>query len=217
MHNNIHATTGSSCPWRRLSILLVTIFLIFGFIVGPTQGLTARAQQADGSAISTLAGSNPADPQVDEEIEHAWEPDYLNLATGDPSLLDHGVYTWPYDLDSIGWTMQSYQDYGSPYFHHGIDMMKTWGTNVFNRSGGQVINIENYNPGWNLYWEVAVLDPYGYIWQYHHIDEPTIPDFIYEKYAEYLTDPINGGFIPPDTYIGDTSYTGLWRIFITST
>ena len=37
----------------------------------------------------------------------------LELATGDPSLLtDHGVYAWPFALDSIGWSMQSYQDYG---------------------------------------------------------------------------------------------------------
>jgi len=110
--------------------------------------------------------------------------------------------------------MQSYQDYGgTPYFHHGMDMMKMWGTDVFNRSGGQVVNIENYNPGWYLYWEVAVLDPDGYIWQYHHIDEPTIPDLIYDKYAEYLADPVNGGFIPPDTYIGDIVEWPVWSFY----
>jgi hypothetical protein len=38
-------------------------------------------------------------------------------------------------------------------------MMKIWGTNVYNRSGGQVINIEDYQPGWDLYWEVTFLDP----------------------------------------------------------
>ena len=59
MHNNIHATTGSSCPWRRLSILLVTIFLIVGFIVGPTQGLTARAQGDRGSAILRSSRCQP--------------------------------------------------------------------------------------------------------------------------------------------------------------
>ncbi len=122
-------------------------------------------------------GIDAAQWYKDHEIEQAWRPDYLELATGDPSLLtDHGVYAWPFALDSIGWSMQSYQDYGgTPYFHHGMDMMKMYGTDVFNRSGGQVVNIENYKPGWDLYWEVAVLDPDGYIWQYHHIDEPTIP------------------------------------------
>ena len=214
MHNNINRTTGTTSPWRHLSIILATLFLIAWFVAGPAQGLTVRAQEDGGSAISTLTDANPADPRIDEEIEHAWKPDYLKLATGDPNLLDHGIYTWPFELNSIGWSMQSYQDYGgTPYFHHGMDMMKMWGTNVFNRSGGQVINIENYQPGWDLYWEVAILDPYGYIWQYHHIDEPTIPDFIYEKYAEYLADPINGGFIPPDSYIGNIVEWPVWSYY----
>jgi hypothetical protein len=70
--------------------------------------------------------------------------------------------------------MQSYQDYGgTPYFHHGMDMMKMYGTMVYNRSGGQVINIENYNPGWDLYWEVAV-DPDGYL-QHHHVQMRPFP------------------------------------------
>ncbi|HSJ59245.1 MAG TPA: Ig-like domain-containing protein, partial [Anaerolineae bacterium] len=107
--------------------------------------------------------------------------------------------------------IQSYQDYGgTPYFHHGLDMMKVYGTDVINRSGGQVINIENYQPGWDLYWEVAVLDPDGYIWQYHHIEEPTIPQYIWNKYYEYLADPVNGGFIAANTYIGDIIYWPVW-------
>jgi hypothetical protein len=214
MHNTNHGTPTSSRLSRRLSIQFLIIFILVAMGIGPAQDLSARAQENAGSAVSTLAAANPADPRVDEQIEQAWKPDYLKLATGDPKLLDHGIYAWPFDLNSIGWSMQSYQNYGgTPYFHHGMDMMKMWGTNVYNRSGGQVINIENYNPGWNLYWEVAVLDPYGYIWQYHHIDEPTIPDFIYQKYAEYLADPINGGFIPPDTYIGNIVEWPVWSYY----
>jgi hypothetical protein len=91
-----------------------------------------------------------------------------------------------------------------------MDMMKIFGTDVFNRSGGQVVNIENYQPGNYLYWEVAVLDPDGYLWQYHHIDESTIPQFIWDKYNEYLLDPVNGGFIPSDTYIGDIVEWPVW-------
>jgi len=91
-----------------------------------------------------------------------------------------------------------------------MDMMKIYGTDVFNRSGGQVVNIENYNPGWDLYWEVAVLDPDGYIWQYHHIDMPTIPQLIWDKFAEYQLDPEHGGFIDPDTYIGDIIEWPVW-------
>jgi hypothetical protein len=193
--------------WRRISILFLTAFLMAAMGVGTFPRLAARAQQGDGSVRSDQKVDSEQWYQ-DHEIENSWIPDYLDLATGDPTLLtDHGVYDWPFSLDSIGWNMQSYQYYGgTPYFHHGMDMMKIYGTQVINRSGGQVINIENYDPGNPLYWEVAVLDPDGYIWQYHHIDRPTIPQYILNKYDEYLMDPENGGFIPPDTHIGDIIY-----------
>jgi hypothetical protein len=199
-------------PWRRLSILFLIVFLtaVLGARSGPNS--MARAQGNDGPIIQTIPGIDPSNPSVDEQIEQAWQPAYLKLATGDPTLLtEHGVYGWPFALDSIGWSMQSYQEYtGAPYFHHGMDMMKMFGTNVINRSGGQVINIENYQPGWDLYWEVAVLDPDGYIWQYHHINQLTIPQLIWDKFAEYQVDPINGGFIDPDTYIGDIIEWPVW-------
>jgi hypothetical protein len=64
---------------------------------------------------------------VDEQIEQAWLTAYLSLATGDPNLLDHQVYAWPFIPDSLGWNMQSYQDYGGvPYFHHGMETKKMW-------------------------------------------------------------------------------------------
>ncbi len=201
--------TTAGSPWgsrfaSRWPILLLTIVIVLAVGVGPAPTQVAQARQADNITVLASPGVDLADPLVDEEIEHNWHPGYLSLATGDPNLSDHGVYAWPYDLDSIGWIMQAYQDYGgAPYFHHGTDMMKMWGTQVFNRSGGQVINIENYQYGSPLYWEVAVLDPDGYIWQYHHIDEPTIPQFIWDKYNEYLADPVNGGFIMANTYIGN--------------
>ncbi len=178
--------------------------------LGP--GSTARAQN-NGGSIRYDSVLGLALWYMDQEIEHSWKPAYLNLATGDPNLLpsEHGVYAWPFALDSIGWNMQSYQDYGgTPYFHHGMDMMKIYGTNVFNRSGGQVINIQNYQPGWDIYWEVAVLDPFGYIWQYHHINELTIPQYIWDKWHEYQADPVNGGYIPADTYIGDIIEWPVW-------
>ena len=118
------------------------------------------------------------------------------------------MYAWPFDIDleSIGWSMQSYQDYGgTPYFHHGTDMRLIYGTPVFNRSGGQVVNIENYNPGWDLYWEVAVLDPDGYLWQYHHIDVDTIPQNVWDAWYAYQVDP-RSGYILPDTHIGNIVY-----------
>ncbi len=134
----------------------------------------------------------------------------FGYAWGDPDGL-HSVYDWPYTFDQMGLVIQSYQNYSSgtssAYFHHGIDMVVVNNnTQVFNRSGGQVINIENYQPGNSLYWEVAILDPEGYVWQYHHIDQPTIPQLIKSKYAEWQADPVNGGFIPPNTHIGNIVY-----------
>ncbi len=185
--------------------------LTVAFNAGPLPGVVAQTQRQDGT-VQFEQGKDQALWYLDEEIEHSWVPDYLNLATGDPNLItDHGVYDWPFALDSIGWSMQSYQDYGgTPYFHHGMDMMKDHGTAVINQSGGQVVNIENYNPGWDLYWEVAVLDPFGYIWQYHHIQMETIPPYIWDKYAEYQADPIYGGFIPANTHIGNIIEWPVW-------
>jgi hypothetical protein len=48
-----------------------------------------------------------------------------------------------------------------------------------------------------------VLDPDGYIWQFHHIEESTIPDYIWNKYYEYLANPGEGGFVDPGTHIGN--------------
>ncbi len=205
-----HAVNGSTDGrrwWRHSITLLLIAALLAAALCGPAPVPVTRAQ----GLVQFEEGIDPDLWYQDHEIEHSWRPAYLHLATGDPYSTDHGVYQWPYDLDSIGWSMQSYQDYGgTPYFHHGMDMMKMYGTHVYNRSGGQVINIENYRPGWDLYWEVAVLDPDGYIWQYHHIDEPTIPQYIWDKWYEYLADPINGGFIDPDTWIGDIIEWPVW-------
>ncbi len=193
--------------WRRLATLFLIAVLLAAAGVGPAPAPTARAQDP----VRFDEGIDPLLWYMDHEIEHEWRPDYLHLATGDPYADDHGVYEWPFALDSIGWSMQSYQDYGgTPYFHHGMDMMKVYGTNVYNQSGGQVINIENYRPGWDLYWEVAILDLEGYIWQYHHIRQDTIPQYIWDKFAEYQADPIYGGFISPTTYIGDIIEWPVW-------
>jgi hypothetical protein len=133
----------------------------------------------------------------------------FGIAWGDPDG-PHSVYDWPYDVVQMGLVIQSYQNYSSgtseAYFHHGIDMVAPDGTPVYTRSGGQVVNIENYRPGNSLYWEVAILDPEGYVWQYHHIDQPTIPQLIYDKFAEWQDDPVDGGFVPPNTHIGDIIY-----------
>jgi len=143
-----------------------------------------------------------------EDPEAAYTPDYLHLATGDVSNLEAMPnYAWPYDLISIGHTMASYQNYGSaPYFHHGIDGRADAGDPVYATSGGQVVNVENYTPGNDLYWEVAILDPQGFIWQFHHIEVSSIPQSIRDKFTAYLADPVNGGFIAAGTYIGNVVY-----------
>lgn len=197
-------------PWQRLFLLFLTVFLIAALGAALLPGWIARAQ--DDGPVQFEQGIDPEQWYQDHQIEQSWKPDYIPLATGDPHVFGrHGVYAWPFALDSIGWNMQSYQGYGgTPYFHHGMDMMKTYGTMVYNRSGGQVINIENYQPGMELYWEVAILDPDGYIWQYHHIDSNTIPEYIWDKYAQYQANPATGGFVPPDTYIGNIIEWPVW-------
>ncbi len=109
----------------------------------------------------------------------------------------------------MGHAIQSYQNYNSgtstAYFHHGIDMIAPDGTDVFSRSGGRVVNVENYQPGNSLYWEVAILDDEGYVWQYHHIDRNTIPQAIFDAYAAWQANH-NNGYISPNTYIGDIVY-----------
>jgi hypothetical protein len=120
--------------FRKICSLLLLIAFLEAAVGAGLPLLTARAQDNDDGPVWFEEGIDPEQWYLDHEIEHAWTPDYLDLATGDPNLLtDHGVYAWPFALDSIGWSMQSYQDYGgAPYFHHGMDMMKMWGTEVFN-------------------------------------------------------------------------------------
>ncbi|HDQ74242.1 MAG TPA: hypothetical protein ENN19_19420, partial [Chloroflexi bacterium] len=137
--------------------------------------------------------------QVFEE-EIGYEPTYAHLATGRLSqVTSHPQYDWPCEIESIGHTIASYQHYGgSPYFHHGIDFRANAGTAIVTPSGGQVVNIERYGSS-DLYWEVAILDPDGFVWQFHHVDHDTIPASIYDAYH-------SGESISPGTYIGDIVY-----------
>ena len=210
-------------PWRRI-LPVLSVALIILLILATAGTMAAPAP------IGTVQTPMPPDIGLDEgqaleDVEHQYRASYAHLATGDPLavpdwkatemaqtaeavLATHATYVWPFTpTGGLGWNMQSYQNYGgTPYFHHGIDMMAVNGTDVFNRSGGQVVNVENYQPGNDLYWEVAVLDPQGYIWQYHHIDKNTIPQAIKNAFAAYQANPTTGGFIAPNTYIGDIVY-----------
>ncbi len=160
--------------------------------------LLAKTNQVEAQFVDDPILKNEVD-----EIENSIQTGSAGYAWGDPDG-QHAVYAWPFTVVQMGHAIQSYQSYGgSPYFHHGIDMIAPDGTEVYTRSGGQVINVENYQPGWDLYWEVAILDAEGYVWQYHHIDQPTIPQAIIDAYQAWLVDPIGGGYIQANTYIGD--------------
>ncbi len=192
--------------WRRLFAVLQ----IAALLVGLTAAGVAASAQAKGPATPEPS-SQDAEAQFwmeDAEIEQNWHPAYLGLATGAPNRLfaAYPQYRWPVEDGApftIGHVIQSYQYYGgTPYFHHGTDIMAQDGTHLYSRSGGQVINVERYAKMY-LYWEIAILDPNGYIWVYHHIERRSIPQLIWDKFAEWQADPVNGGYIPPDTHIGD--------------
>ena len=127
------------------------------------------------------------------------------LATADPDG-EHSVYSWPFALEQMGHLLSSYQLYSGnlddAYFHGGIDLRAQAGTAVHTPLAGQVVNIEKYNFN-DLYWEVAILDPEGYVWQYHHIDKDSIPQTIHQAFAAWQADPQNGGFVPADSHLGD--------------
>ncbi len=192
----------------------LALALVFGLLVAvASTGMAAPLDQDAGNSDELLTQETTEQQASDgivanDDPEAAYKPDYLHLATANFSRAPEVTrYAWPFTLRTIGHTIASYQNYGStPYFHHGLDILVNSGTAVYNRSGGQVVNIENYTPGNDLYWEVAVRDPEGYLWQYHHIEVSSIPQAIYDKYNEYLANPTTGGFISANTYIGNVVY-----------
>jgi hypothetical protein len=106
------------------------------------------------------------------------------------------VHPWPYRLLSLGHLMQSYQNYGSAYWHDGLDIRSNPGEAIHASAGGKVVNYENYRMGNPLYWEIAILDSEGFVWKYHHVDHSTIPEEIKTAFK-------NGGTIPAGTYLGN--------------
>jgi hypothetical protein len=106
-------------------------------------------------------------------------------------------HPWPFPLLSIGHNMQSYQSYGgSPYWHDGLDIRSVNDQAIYASAGGKIVNVENYQSGNALYWEVAILDEEGFVWKYHHVDRKTIPQSIFDTCEA-------GGSIPAGTYIGN--------------
>lgn len=112
-------------------------------------------------------------------------------------------YDWPTDtIESIGHSISSYQNYtGSGRFHHGVDFRAPANVDILSPFRGQVAMIRNYMAG-ELYWEVAVLDPSGCLWQYHHIAKPSIPQNIQDAFEAFKKDNTKG-FIEKGTKVGE--------------
>ena len=114
------------------------------------------------------------------------------------------IHPWPFPPLSIGHTSASYQHYtGMPYFHHGLDIRGDAGTPVLASAGGKVANIENYVPGNAAYWEVAILDDLGYLWQYHHVEKTSIPSDIWNAWR-------SGSRVEAGTKLGEIFRWGVY-------
>lgn len=189
-------------PYSKFALLLLVLSLLMG---------TANTVYA--KPIPTLQTADT--PPVQTDSENRPNTGSAGIAWADPDG-PHSTYDWPLDFSRMGHTLPSYQRYGnlsSAYFHHGIDMVTpNDGVSVYTRTGGQVVNVENYVQGYALYWEVAILDPEGYVWQYHHVDRNTIPQAILDAFQAYKADPATGGFVPADTYIGGVVNWSEWAI-----
>ena len=122
-----------------------------------------------------------------ENVELKYSPEYLKQATGTArdSESVKNRSNWPFDILSIGHSMASYQQYGwsGAYFHHGLDIRGDAGTPILASRGGKVVNVGNYGGGSRLYWEVAILDDDGFLWQYHHVDHESIPEEVKDAFA----------------------------------
>ena len=93
-------------------------------------------------------------------------------------------YPWPFDPTGepnvVSNLMEDWQDFGAgdAYWHSGIDIRVPAGTPIKACRGGEVVKVINYviqnvtDP--DLYWEIAIQDADGFIWQYHHVDPATI-------------------------------------------
>lgn len=117
------------------------------------------------------------------------------LATGTFKNQKH--HAWPFPLLSIGHSMHSYQNYGgSPYWHDGLDIRSAEDQPIHAAVGGQVVNLENYQYGNPLYWEIAIMDSEGFVWKYHHVERKSIPEEIVNAYK-------TKGKIATGTFIGN--------------
>jgi len=107
---------------------------------------------------------------------------------------------WPFapmnQPHKLGHLNSQYQLYGgSPYFHHGIDIMEPGGTALYALVSGTVTH-RHYDFPSTYYYEVAITDEFGFVWQYHHVDETTVPQAILDAIS-------NGTTIAQGTWLGN--------------
>ncbi len=92
-------------------------------------------------------------------------------------------YSWPvHDSFVIIDTISTLQFYGpTPGFHHGLDIQAPAGTPVYAPIGG-VVGMGYYYPRAQVpyTYEVFIDGDDGFRWEFHHIDQETIPNQIAE-------------------------------------
>ncbi|MBL7663781.1 MAG: hypothetical protein JNM93_01515 [Bacteriovoracaceae bacterium] len=122
----------------------------------------------------------------DPHYQRLQTPSYYQLAWGDlRHKKNFSQHPWPFTVLSIGHSNASLQAYGAVeenYFHHGLDIRGVSRDKIYASTGGYVVNVENYIPGNYLYWEIAILDNEGFLWQYHHIAKDSIPTAIWNAF-----------------------------------
>ncbi|MFK8185329.1 MAG: M23 family metallopeptidase [Phormidesmis sp.] len=81
-------------------------------------------------------------------------------------------------------------------FHHGLDLLAETGTAIYAPVSGTVA-MRNYYPRANTpyTYEVSIQTEAGYRWEFHHIDETTIPDAV-RQLAQ------TGGEVEAGTFLG---------------
>ena len=132
-------------------------------------------------------------------------------------LIDHYLVIpvhsmlWPFEPQSkphpVGHTSLSFQnyseDYDEAYFHHGTDIVLATPEKLYNIYDGRVVEIGYYrteevgeSP---YYFQVVVKTVNGLTIQYHHTDDDSVPEAVYDLEG---TDEI----IPAGTQVGKIVY-----------
>ncbi len=184
---------------KKRIVLLFTSFTVL---------LTACGKEQDQPQFRL---SNADSHVTCDDAERDFQPRYLHLAKGPVTAealesLKSKRLRWPFNPLSIGHSTASYQNYGgAPYFHHGLDIRQDAGVEVQAVAGGEVVNIENYMPS-DAYWEVAIKDDDGYLWQYHHLDRTSIPESVWQAFRSHSK--IDAGSRLGEIYYWDVSTFG---------